>query len=170
MSDYSQHLVLYSGGADSTYLIQQEASARHLLHFRGLNDEMTKVAVANAIRFDRRITVSDFNIGGIAGFFHGPQKEYQALLDASMVLNAGIVAINFGMKGLVIGLTAEDIELDLAALTSILRRSAPGFEILTPLRDTSPQLIRDTLSREKIPYISCMVSRSCGQCIKCERA
>ncbi|UQA54876.1 hypothetical protein [Polyangium aurulentum] len=167
--DYGHHLVLYSGGADSTYFVHQEQTAKHLLHFRGLNDEMTKVAVANAIRFDRRITVADFSVGGIAGFFHGPRNEYHALLDASMVLNAGIMAINFGMKGLVLGLTREDVDMDIAALTSILRRAEPRFEILTPLRETSAKAIRDSLYRERIPYVSCMISRDCGHCPKCER-
>jgi hypothetical protein len=136
---------------------------------RGLNEEMTKVAVANAIRFGRRITVSDFNVGGIAGFFHGPQNEYHALIDASMVLNAGIMAINFGMKGIVLGLTGDDMEIDVPALTSILRRAEPQFEILMPLRETSAKAIRETLNSQKIPYVSCMISRDCGRCVKCER-
>ena len=168
-TDYSHHLVLYSGGADSTYFVHQEETAKHLLHFRGLNDDMTKVAIANAIRFGRRVTVADFSVGGIAGFFHGPRNEYHALIDASMVLNAGIMAINFGMRGIVLGLTREDVDIDIPALTSILRRAEPRFEILTPLRETNAKAIRDALYREKIPYVSCMISRDCGQCLKCER-
>ena len=59
--DYSRYLVLYSGGADSTYFIEQERTARHLIHYRGYNLYQTSVAITNANLLNRYLTIVELS-------------------------------------------------------------------------------------------------------------
>lgn len=77
-TDYSNHLVLYSGGADSTYFIMEEETAEHLLHFTGFNEEKTKVANANAMRFGRHLAIEELTIPAP---MDGEVSEFQRLVD-----------------------------------------------------------------------------------------
>jgi hypothetical protein len=165
--DYSRHLVLYSGGADSTYFIESEPTAHHLIHYRSDNHEKTLIAKANAIRFGKWLTVRSFD--GDRPGHDGEINEIHALYDTAMALDASITAASFGMKGIVMCFNKDDIGIDFDSLAKIVHRAAPRFEIATPLRKIKAVNIREELKAKKVPYVSCMVSRECGVCPKCLR-
>jgi hypothetical protein len=165
--DYSRYLVLYSGGADSTYFVQKELTARHLIHYRGLNEAQTRIASINANKLDRYIEVVSPTDGSVRD---GETNQIHALYDTEMALNACIRAARYGMSGIVMCFTSDDIGIDAQALLSIMRRAEPNFEILLPLSDMTDQGVRSALSRESdLRYVSCMHSEDCGYCAKCER-
>jgi 7-cyano-7-deazaguanine synthase in queuosine biosynthesis len=163
--DYSRYLVLYSGGADSTYFLLEEPSALHLLHYRGFNDLRTKFAIANAYHLGRRMSIANFPVVPTDGEIN----SFHALVDTEMALNACITALSFGMQGIVLCFNKDDLGINVDALTAIMRAVNPDFEVLTPLRDTSAAEIREKVSGAGIPYVSCMVDRHCGECPKCRR-
>lgn len=165
--NYSGYLTLYSGGADSTYFLMREKTAKSLLHYMGLNAESTKIASANALRFGKYLTIVE--LGGPIHPMDGEINEFHALVDTQMALNASITAISFGMKGIVMGFNRDDLGIDIKSLTAIVQRVKPGFKILTPLSQLSAKKIRAELAKSKVPYVSCMVCRECGCCPKCER-
>ena len=165
--NYNNYLVLYSGGADSTYFISREESAKHLLHYKGLNQAKTKIAVSNAFGRNKYITIVEEYMRNRPP--DGEVNEFHALIDTQMALNASITALSFGMKGIVLGFNQDALGIDRESLEAIVHRVQPDFEILTPLSDMSAEEIRRDLQNEGIPYVSCMVSRECGECPKCER-
>ena len=166
--DYSGFLVLYSGGADSTLILARHKSARHLLHYTGMNAFKTKIAVANAMALDRPINLR--TIGehptrdGEVGLFH-------SLEDSLMVADAAIYAVKHGMKGLVLGFNKDDIGLPVKAIREIVAPVAPDFRIVEPLRDMPAKDVRMHLAEiaPDIPTVSCMIDRECGVCPKCRR-
>jgi 7-cyano-7-deazaguanine synthase in queuosine biosynthesis len=164
--DYSRHLILYSGGADSTYFIQREETAKHLIHFTGDNTEKTQIAKSNATSMNKWLHIEPF---GGSGGSDGEVNQIHALADSVMVLNASVIAARFGMKGVVIGFNSDDLGIDIESLTKIMRRAVPDFEILTPLANKKAADIRRELKASKTPYVTCMVSRECGVCPKCIR-
>ncbi len=62
IKDYSRYLVLYSGGADSTHFIEQEPTAKHLIFFKGRNEDQYKVALTNANLLIRSLPVYSFTL------------------------------------------------------------------------------------------------------------
>lgn len=166
--DYSRYLVLYSGGADSTHFIESEPTARHLVHYRGLNDAQTRVAAVNATLLDRYLDIVVF--GPQRPGRDGEANQIHALYDTEMALNACIKAAQHGMAGIVICFNSDDIGIDVDALTAIMRRVEPKFEILQPLRKTPGRKIRAALKKSgKLSFVSCMYGESCGSCAKCLR-
>ena len=163
--DYSRYLVLYSGGADSTFFIEKEPTARHLLHYTGSNSAKTAVAVANANRLARYLT--EVSLAGNER--DGETNEIHALYDTHMALDAGIRAAAFGMKGVVLCFNRDDLGIDTDALERILHRAEPKFKILLPLRDVPAADIRRELQARSVHYVSCMVDKGCGYCAKCLR-
>ncbi len=165
--DYGRYLVLYSGGADSTYFIENEPTARHLIHYRGLNEAQTRVASVNANLLNRYLEIVQFvDRPGR----DGETNQIHALYDTEMVLNACIRAVHYGMVGIVLCFTADDIGINVDALLSIMHRVEPDFEILLPLRKMSDKEIRNALSKNSnLRYISCMYSENCGFCAKCRK-
>lgn len=109
--NYSRHLVLYSGGADSTHFIQSEPTATHLIHFVGLNADQTKIAAINATALNRHL---DMVGGGETAFSQrdGEINQIHALYDTQMVVAAGIKALSYGMRGLVVCFNADDIGIE----------------------------------------------------------
>src|SRR5271155_5822989 len=105
--DYENYLVLYSGGADSTFFIEKETTALHLIHYAGLNEAQTKVAVINANILNRFITV--IPQGTFPGTRDGETNQIHALYDTQMAIDAGIRALSFGMKGVVMCFNAHDL-------------------------------------------------------------
>jgi hypothetical protein len=163
--DYSRYLVLYSGGADSTHFIEQEPTARHLLHYRSRNEQQTKVALINANILNRYIEVVTPN--GHPNY-DGETNETHALFDTEMALNACIKAAHFGMAGIVLCFNSDDIGIEVDALLKIMRRVEPNFEILQPLRNVSAKKIRTAIKESgTLRYVSCMHSDDCGFCAKC---
>jgi 7-cyano-7-deazaguanine synthase in queuosine biosynthesis len=167
-TDYSRYLVLYSGGADSTYFIQNNSSARHLIHYAGMNEAQTKTAVVNANILDRYLTVES---RGPSSPRDGETNQIHALHDTQMAIEAGIRALSFGMKGIVMCFNADDLAIDFDAVKSIFHRAEPSFELLTPLRSMKAAEIRGALKSGKpaLQYVSCMYDVSCGHCPKCLR-
>lgn len=166
--DYSRYLVLYSGGADSTHFVENEPTARHLVHYRGLNDAQTRVASVNATLLDRYLDIVTLGIDRPGR--DGEANQVHALYDTEMALNACIKAAQHGMAGIVICFNEDDIGIDVEALTAIMRRVEPDFEILQPLRKTSGKKIRAGLKKSrKLSFVSCMYSENCGKCAKCLR-
>lgn len=55
--DLSRFLVLYSGGADSTYLVESEPTARYLLHYESPNPAQTRIARINANILNRYLDI-----------------------------------------------------------------------------------------------------------------
>jgi 7-cyano-7-deazaguanine synthase in queuosine biosynthesis len=164
--DYSRHLILFSGGADSTYFIEREPTARYLLHFRSLNAEKTKIATSTANLLGRYMTVVDDRHGHSRD---GETNEIHALYDTEMVLRAGIMAASFGMKGIVLCFNRDDLGIDVDAVSRILRRAEADFDVLTPLKDIPAAEIRSALRGRNLRYVSCMVADHCGYCAKCKR-
>lgn len=170
--DYSNYLVLYSGGADSTYFIQQEPTAKRLIHYPGLNQEQTKIAVINANILNKYITV---DVTSLDRTFtrDGEANAIHALYDTQMALSAGIKALSFGMRGIVMCFNADDIGIDFEAVSRILKRVEPDFELLTPLIENSAEEVRlklKSLSPDVgLKHVSCMYSIECGFCAKCRR-
>ncbi len=167
--DYTNYLVLYSGGADSTHFIEQESTAKHLIHYRGLNDQQTKAATINANILNRYITVETLSIAGPGR--DGETNQIHALYDTHMAIDAGIRAVSHGMRGLVMCFNADDIAIDVEAVNQIFRRVEPEFELILPLRDRSAKEIREALksSKAQLHYVSCMHSERCGFCAKCRK-
>ncbi len=165
--DYSRYLVLYSGGADSTYFIEQEKTARYLIHYPDLNVEKTKIAAVNANLLNRYLT---FGKSGIEGNGRdGETNAIHALYDTEMALNAGIVALSHGLKGVVMCFNADDAGIEFQAVEQIMGK-AEEFKVLTPLRKMHAKDIRAELKQKsKLRYVSCMYSVNCGFCAKCMR-
>jgi hypothetical protein len=168
VTDYSRYLVLYSAGADSTFFIDREPTAKHLIHYAGLNESQASLALVNANLLDRFLTIVSPN--RIVGR-DGETNQIHALYDTLMAIDAGITALSFGMLGIVMCFNAEDIGIDVEAVTSIFKRAEPAFQLLTPLRGMSAASIREALAAKPSPlkYISCMYGDSCGFCAKCKR-
>ena len=162
--DYNRHLVLYSGGADSTYFIEQEPTARHLIHYVGYNKEQTNMAVTNANLLNRYLTVVE---SAISCPKDGETNQIHALYDTQMALDAGIRALSHGMEGIVMCFNADDICIDSDALESIFSRTDPRFRVLMPLRNKAADEIRTARKASKLKSISCMNSEHCGYCAKC---
>lgn len=166
--DFSGFLVLYSGGADSTYILAQHKSARHLLHYTGMNQFKTKVAVSNAMALDRSINLRAIGehptCDGEVGLCHG-------LEDSLMVADAAIYAVKHGMKGIVLGFNKDDIGVPVKAIREIVAPVAPDFRIVEPLREMPAVEVRKHLAElaPEIPTVSCMMDRECGICPKCRR-
>ena len=163
--DFSKHLILYSGGADSTYLIAENDTAIHLLHFEGYNKYKTKVAISNSLLFNRRMDILHRPGHGM----DGEVSDYQALLDAGLILDASIRAVTYGLKGIVVGFNQNDMGVDIDSISKIVRRLEPSFEILCPLNKITASDIREYLKQKKIPYASCIIDNNCGVCPKCKR-
>lgn len=164
--DYSRYLVLYSGGADSTHFIESEPTARHLIHYRGVNQYQLKIAVSNANQLNRYLQIADV---GQHPSRDGETNEIHALYDTEMALNAAITAAHYGMAGIVLCFTSDDIGIDTESLQKIMQRVEPEFQILTPLRGMSDKKVRAALKKSKLPFVSCMVSEKCGHCAKCQK-
>ena len=163
--DYSRYLVLYSGGADSTYFIENEPTARHLIHYQSPNEEQTKIARINANLLNRYLQVVPL---GSWVPRDGETNQIHALYDTEMALNACITAVHFGMLGIVMCFNADDIGIDTDALLQIMKRVEPKFEILLPLRKTPESKIRKSFKKStSLRYVSCMYSTNCGYCAKC---
>lgn len=167
--NYSKHLILYSGGADSTFFIENEPTATHLIHYSGLNTDQTKIAVINANILNRYITVE--SLTGDSPTKDGETNAIHALYDTQMAITAGIKAQSFGMKGIVLCFNRDDIGINVKAVTAILQSTDPAFEVLEPLRKTTAKAIRSKLkaSNSKLKTVSCMFSTDCGFCAKCKR-
>ncbi len=163
-ADYSRYLVCYSGGADSTFFIQREPTAKHLIHYAGRNTDQTRTAVVNANTLGRFLTVVDRSEGS-----DGETNQIHALYDTEMALNAAITALRFGMRGIVLCFNKDDIGIDIESLAKIVTRVDSSFEILTPLRQMTARQIRDGLDRDKLRFVSCMYSVNCGFCAKCRK-
>jgi 7-cyano-7-deazaguanine synthase in queuosine biosynthesis len=163
--DYSRHLVLYSGGADSTYFIAKEPTARHLLHFRSTNSVQTQHAQVSALEYDRYLSI----VATRSESLDGEINQIHALNDSLMALEASIMAARYGMKGIVVCFNSDDIGIDTEALKAVMHRAEPAFEILTPLRGIRPHEIRSYLREQGIRYVSCMRAGACAECMKCRR-
>lgn len=163
--DYSRYLILYSGGADSTQFIAQEPTAKHLIHYRGLNEAQTRVAAVNANLLDRYLEIVPFiDRPGR----DGEANQIHALYDTEMALDACIRAVHYGMQGIVMCFNADDLGIDVDALQAIVTRVEPKFEILLPLRNVTGKKIRSLLKKDgKFHHVSCMHSEKCGYCAKC---
>ena len=96
--DYTNLLVLYSGGVDSTYFIENEPSAKHLVHFQSPNPLQTRVAQINAISLNRFITILS---PAPPSQNDGEINQIHALYDTQMALNAGVHALSHGLAGIV---------------------------------------------------------------------
>lgn len=166
--DYSRYLVLYSGGADSTYFVEREKTARYLIHYEGLNSEQTRVAVVNANLLDKYITVERLRVGP-APPMDGETNAIHALYDTEMALRASITAVSFGMEGIVMCFNADDIGIDAGSIEQIMKRAEPKFKLLQPIRKTSAKEIRTALRKSNLRVVSCMHSADCGYCAKCVR-
>jgi hypothetical protein len=167
--DYSRYLVLYSAGADSTFFIEREPSAVSLIHYTSPNPDQNRLALINANLLNRWMTVVPPNWVALTD---GETNQIHALYDTQMALDAGIRALSFRMRGIVMCFNADDIGIDFDAVTNILRRADSGFELLTPLRHMSAQSIRNTLAARVsgLKYISCMYGGvPCGFCAKCKK-
>ncbi|MFP1630391.1 hypothetical protein ACLB6G_01520 [Zhengella sp. ZM62] len=166
--DFSGFLVLYSGGADSTFILAQNESARHLLHYTGMNAFKTKVAVANAMALDRSINLRAI---GVHPTRDGEVGLYHSLEDSFMVTDAAIYAVKHGMRGIVLGFNKDDIGVPVKAIREIVAPVAPDFQIVEPLREISATEVRKHLAEmaPEIPTVSCMIDRECGICPKCRR-
>ncbi len=162
--DYSNYLVLYSGGADSTYFIENEPSARYLIHYASSNITQTQVARINANLLNRHIEITK---GGDDMTNDGETNQIHALFDTKMALDASIKAASKGMSGIVLCFTKDDIGIDYESLTNIMRRSEPNFEILLPLIEMTDHEVRSNLRKSSLKYISCMIDEKCGYCAKC---
>jgi 7-cyano-7-deazaguanine synthase in queuosine biosynthesis len=167
--DYSKFLVLYSGGVDSTYFVESEATAKYLIHYESPNPQQTRVAAANATGLGRFLTIVPLLAGPQMPGRDGEINEIHALYDTSMVLDAGIKALSFGMKGIVACFNADDIGVEFKALETIFRRVDPGFSIALPLRKMPAAKVRAKNKASKLVTVSCMVSDKCGHCAKCRR-
>ena len=164
--DYSRYLILYSGGADSTHFIEQEPTARHLIHYQSPNEEQTRIARINANLLNRYLQV--VALGSQVPSRDGETNEIHALYDTEMALQAAITAAHYGMAGIVMCFNADDIGIEVDALLKIMRRVEPKFEILLPLRKTPAKKIRASLKKlSSLHYVSCMHSNNCGFCAKC---
>ncbi|WP_041257321.1 hypothetical protein [Fibrella aestuarina] len=166
--DYSRHLVLYSGGIDSTYFVESEPTAKHLIHFKSRNKEQYDVALTNANILNRYISVIATPDGPGSGR-DGETNQIHALYDTEMALQASIIAVSYGMKGIVMCFNADDIGIDYDAVTQIMHRVEPDFEILLPLIKVSGKSIRESIKRSKLKAISCMNGVQCGYCPKCTK-
>jgi len=167
--DYSRHLILYSGGADSTFFIEQEPTACYLLHFSEINTDKTKVATINAHLLERFITVIPLP-EGCTGNGGKNMSRMQILDDSFMVFNASIIAVKMGMKGIVVCFNADDTGIDIKSIENVIRRAQPDFEILLPLINLKADVIRERLTskgKNGLKYVSCMHSNNCGFCPKC---
>jgi 7-cyano-7-deazaguanine synthase in queuosine biosynthesis len=166
--DYSNYLILYSGGADSTYFIEKQKTARHLIYFKGLNEHKTKVAVTNATILGRYLTIQE--IAGVPGLpLDGETNVIHALYDTQMALQASIVAVSHGMKGIVMCFNADDLGIDADAIVKIMRKVEPDFELLLPLKRLKASKIRTELKKSNLTTVSCMNDMHCGFCAKCIR-
>lgn len=168
--DYSKHLVLYSGGADSTFFIEQEPTARHLLHYSDMNSEQTRIATINSHLLGRYLTVIPAQAGrSLNGGMR--MSSLQILDDSEMVFNASLMAVKMGLKGVVVCFNADDTGIDTKSIESVIRKAEPEFEILLPLNDVNAKTIRERLKNKSdggIRYTSCMHSTNCGFCPKCK--
>ena len=164
--DYSRYLVLFSGGKDSTYLLETERTAIHLIHYRGLNDARTRIASANANILNRYLEI--VTMGPCRPGRDGETNQIHALYNVEMAMNASIRALHYGMAGIVMCFNQDDIGIDTDALLSIMRRVKHDFEILLPLKDTPDKTIRYEMSKSgRLRFISCIYSEKCGYCAKC---
>ncbi|HEX4028817.1 MAG TPA: hypothetical protein VHX20_00545 [Terracidiphilus sp.] len=164
--DYSRYLILFSGGADSTYFVEKEPTATHLIFYAGSKIQKTQIAQANATRFGRWLTVdvSPRKIGT-----DGEINQIHALYDTEMALAASITAASFGMLGIVMCFNKNDIGIDTDSIKKIMQRAAPEFDLALPLINTEAAQIRSELKAKNIPYVSCMIAENCGKCPKCLR-
>ncbi|MBN8790056.1 MAG: hypothetical protein J0I84_23480 [Terrimonas sp.] len=166
--DYSKHLVLYSGGIDSTFFIESEKTAKHLLFFKGRNKEQAKVAITNAELLDRFINVIK------RGPSHPPPPDgrkyiykIHTLHNNYSALTASIIALKYGMKGIVMCLNKDDAKIDTSSILKIIKPVEPGFEILLPLINISAKEIREKQKKSKLKMVSCTNDSNCGYCSKC---
>ena len=162
--DYSQYLVLYSGGEDSTYFIESQSTARHLIHYCTFNEYATKVAVVNANILNRSLVLvpdSGVRTGG------NESNRFHSLIDAYLALDAGMRAVQHGMRGIAICFNADDSGFATEALERIFKDVEPAFEILLPLRGMSSRSIREARITSKLKAASCMIDEHCGFCPKC---
>ncbi|QAR54899.1 hypothetical protein BAE_19460 [Bacillus aerophilus] len=166
--DYSRYLILYSGGADSTYFLSCEPTARFLIYYEGLNKVRTRIAMTNANWLDKyiRIEKSDLLLGPT---LDGETNQIHALYDTQMALHASIIAISHGMKGIVMCFNADDIGINSNAVEQIIRRVEPDFRLLLPLKNMHAHEIRANLKKTNLQYVSCLNSQHCGYCPKCIR-
>lgn len=165
--DYSNYLVLYSGGADSTYFIEKEPTAKYLIHYTSPNQHQTDIARINANLLDRYMEIVPLGPGSPTD---GETNQIHALYDTQMALDASIKAASKGMAGIVLCFTADDIGIDVDSLKNIMRRCEPNFEILLPLQKETDKSIRSQLASSSLKYVSCMLSQNCGHCAKCNKA
>ncbi|MGY2120468.1 hypothetical protein ACW9HJ_03365 [Nocardia gipuzkoensis] len=147
-------------------MIEREQSALHLIHY-ATNPVKTLAAEATARRLHRWLTIRRLLEMPACD---GEIDEIHALVDTQMVLDAAIVAAHYGMRGIAVGFNKDDLGIDTGAVTRIMCRAAPNFEILTPLAGMSARKIRKSLDKNKTHYVTCMVSDPpCGYCPKCVR-
>lgn len=164
--DYSKYLVLYSGGVDSTFFIENEKTARYLLFFKGRNKKQAKVAITNA-----NILKKYINVVSIPDDTHCDGSIYvneiHALHDTQNLLRASIIAVSHGMKGIVACFNKDDMRIDFDSVIKIVKKAEPKFELLLPLIDMSAKEIREKHKKSKLKTVSCMNGYNCGYCIKC---
>jgi 7-cyano-7-deazaguanine synthase in queuosine biosynthesis len=165
--DYSRYLVLYSGGADSTHFIENEPTAKYLIFFKGRNEEQANVAITNANLLDRYITVVEG--AGPGNGRDGETNQIHALYDTQMAIDASIMALSHGMKGIIMCFNSDDIGIDTDSIIKIMKRAEPEYELLLPLINTSAQSIRDQRQKSSLKTISCMNGNDCGYCAKCKK-
>jgi len=165
--DFSNFLILYSGGADSTYFIEKEETAKHLIHFKSRNQDQTNVAITNANILDRHLNIVRHGTGTSGD---GETNQIHALYDTEMALHASIIALSYGMKGIVMGFNADDLGIDTESIEKIIRRADPQFQLLQPLRAMKASDIRSALRTSTLKTVSCMNAFACGYCAKCRRS
>jgi hypothetical protein len=162
--DYNNYLVLYSGGADSTYFVEQEKSAKHLIHFKGRNTSQFQVAMTNANILNRYISIIEDSGQHTRD---GETNRIHSLYDTEMVLQASIISISYGLKGIVMCFNADDIGIDVDAVVKIIRGAEPNFEILLPLAKKKASEIRAEMAKSTLKFVSCLNESNCGYCPKC---
>lgn len=165
--EYGRMLVLYSGGADSTYLVASEPEARHLVHFESGNPSQSQLARVNALAMDRWLSIIESRMDR-----DGEIGQIHSLYDTQMALDASVRAAAWGLRGIVMGFNADDIGIDAEAIEHIMRRVVPDFVVAQPLRDTSAAEVRERLRSLDLPgvrWTGCMMGIDCGACPKCTR-
>ena len=164
--NYTRFLILYSGGADSTYFIEREETAKFLLHYSGLNSDRTKIATINANLYNKFITIKPV-VSPMPP--DGETNQIHALYDAQMILDACVTALSFGLEGIVVGFNRDDIGVDDKPILQLVHKIDPNFKILMPLRDVSSKEIRKYIKDKNIKTSSCLFSDNCGFCAKCKK-
>ncbi|OBT49782.1 hypothetical protein VE04_10141 [Pseudogymnoascus sp. 24MN13] len=153
--DSTRHLVLYSGGADSTLFIGLNESSKYLLHYPPLNIMATKIASHNALRLNKHL-----NIATASSLpKDGELSEVHGLYDVGMLVDAGIYAIRHGFDGIVACFNKDDLGCDFKAIQCILEKYKPGFEIALPLLHIDQRSVLNELKNRDLRFGSAAYSK-----------